>query len=121
MGIDGGRGGQGGRAGRNLRHAQELLEELQDLQDDIYYVSNMGMCSSKDFLYLHSQSSPHLVFWCGREDNSGAWRWGTARDPRGRNFRNWVVYTCAEVGMGELREAAVTGHGRFVVTTAEGR
>ncbi|KAL3714962.1 hypothetical protein ACJRO7_006811 [Eucalyptus globulus] len=74
-----------------------------------------------DFLYLHSQSSPHLVFWCGREDNSGAWRWGTTRDPRGRNFRNWVVYTCAEVGMGELREAAVTGHGRFVVTTAEGR
>ncbi|KAL3714963.1 hypothetical protein ACJRO7_006812 [Eucalyptus globulus] len=99
---------------------EELLIELQD---EMYYVSNMSMSSSKNFLYLHSDSSPLLVFWCGREDKSGAWRWGTTRDAaaRDRNLRNWVAYTCAEVGIGELQKAAATGNGRFVVTTAEGR
>ncbi|KAK3416785.1 hypothetical protein EUGRSUZ_H02548 [Eucalyptus grandis] len=107
-----------------LEEICNMPEELvKELRDDNYCVSSIGMCSRGDFLYLYSNSKPELVFWCEREDELGAWRWGATRDAaaRGRSLGKRVAYTCAEVGIGELREAAVTGSGRFVVTTAEGQ
>ncbi|KAI3435201.1 F-box domain-containing protein [Psidium guajava] len=101
-----------------LEEICEMPEELvKELKDDNCCVSSISMCSRGDFVFVYSNSKPEIVFWCEREDESGVWRWGTARDAaaRGRNLGQRVAYTCAEVGIRELREAAATGNGRFVV------
>ncbi|KAF8016615.1 hypothetical protein BT93_H1975 [Corymbia citriodora subsp. variegata] len=106
-----------------LEEICEMPEELvKELQDDNCCVSSIGMCSSGDFLYVYSNSKPEIVFWCEREDESGAWTWGTARDAaaRDRSLGKSVAYTCAKVGIRELQEAVAAGNGRFVVAE-EGR
>ncbi|KAI6694850.1 hypothetical protein NL676_022560 [Syzygium grande] len=101
-----------------LEEICEMPEELvKELKDDNHCVSSIGMCSRGDFVYVYSNSKPEIVFWCEREDESGAWRWGTVPDAaaRGRSLGQRVAYTCSEVGIRELREAAAAGNGRFAV------
>ncbi len=83
-------------------------------------VSSIAMNSMGNFVFIHNPSDPAEVIVC--EVVNGACNWGSVRNVvvnDGSRIMQSLVYTCANVGLGDLNQAFRSGNRRFTITDME--
>lgn len=81
-------------------------------------VTSIAMNSMGNFVFLHNPSDPAAVIVCEVQNGGSFCSWGSvgnaAVDDGSRIVKN-LVYTCANVGLGELHQALRSGDRRFTI------
>ncbi|KAK9276349.1 hypothetical protein L1049_005881 [Liquidambar formosana] len=89
---------------------------VEKLKGENSHVSSVAVTAADDFLYICNPSEPEEVVVC-EFDSSGECRWGSVRNTivDDKNRMGRFVFTCSNVGIGELQRALRLENRRFNV------
>ncbi|CAI0405232.1 unnamed protein product [Linum tenue] len=88
---------------------------LKELEPDFAGLSSVNVNFKGDFLFVTNNSAPERVI-VGEFDDGGRCGWSSVRNSVVNDdvrLSSTVVYTCADVGLGDLQRATVSAGWRF--------